>query len=180
LAGFEISLLDIVYFQGARHHDLSGQTIIDEIPIIGVTDWIVDGTASEGKFAKSEGTGEYGWKGRAGDCANWNAVATRCLKCFEKSYQAAKPVPIEPDWISRSRQAWNTRAMFPGAGRQRTQAVSDGVCAIEARSLLANFKLCQSRTFRAFNSDETKEYASRFERRIFFGLAIGEGIDNFG
>ena len=32
--------------------------IIDEIPIIGVTNWIVDGTASEGKFANSDGTGE--------------------------------------------------------------------------------------------------------------------------
>jgi hypothetical protein len=27
---------------------------------------------------------------------------------------------IEPDWISRSRQDWNTGDMFPGAGRQRT------------------------------------------------------------
>jgi hypothetical protein len=32
--------------------------------IIGVTDWIVDGTASEGKFANSDGTGEYGVEGK--------------------------------------------------------------------------------------------------------------------
>jgi hypothetical protein len=51
--------------------------------------------------------------------------------------------------------------------------VSDGVCAIEARLLFADFKLGHSRAFRAFDSNETKEYASRFERRILFGLAIG-------
>jgi hypothetical protein len=34
--------------------------------------------------------------------------------------RAAKPVPMEPDRISRSRQAWNTGDMFPGAGRRRT------------------------------------------------------------
>jgi hypothetical protein len=35
------------------------------------------------------------------------------------TYQAAKPARIESDWISRSRQAWNTADMFPGVGRQR-------------------------------------------------------------
>jgi hypothetical protein len=49
-----------------------------------------------------------------------NSEAARCSKCFEKSYRAAKPVPMEPDRISRSRQAWNTGDMFPGAGRRRT------------------------------------------------------------
>ena len=58
-------------------------------------------------------------KGLTGSCPNCNAEATRCLKCFEKSYRAAKPERIEPDWISRSRRAWNTGDMFPGAGRQR-------------------------------------------------------------
>src|ERR1700730_14247195 len=47
-----------------------------------------------------------------------NSEATRCSKCFEKSYRAAKPVPMEPDRISRSRWAWNTADMFPGAVRQ--------------------------------------------------------------
>ena len=28
-----------------------------------------------------------------------NSEAARCSKCFEKSYRAAKPVPIEPDRI---------------------------------------------------------------------------------
>ena len=35
-------------------------------------------------------------------------------KCFGKSYRAAKAAPIEPAWISRLREAWNTGDLFPG------------------------------------------------------------------
>jgi Circularly permutated YpsA SLOG family len=43
-------------------------------------------------------------KGLTGSCPNRTAETTSCSKCFEKSYQVAKPALIEPDWISRSRR----------------------------------------------------------------------------
>jgi hypothetical protein len=45
---------------------------------------------------------------------NLNLKRRAALKCFEKSYHAAKLARIEPDLISRSKQAWNTEAMFRG------------------------------------------------------------------
>ena len=41
------------------------------------------------------------------------------IEMLRKIISGAKPARIEPDWISRSRQAWNTADMFPGIGRQR-------------------------------------------------------------
>ena len=65
-------------------------------------------------------------KGLTGSCPNCEAEATRCSKCFEKSYRAAKAAPIEPDLISRSRQAWNMGDMFPGTGKQKTAESMSG------------------------------------------------------
>jgi hypothetical protein len=59
-------------------------------------------------------------EGLTGSPQSRNREATGCSKCFEKSYRVAKAAPIEPPWISRLRQGWNTVDMFPGAGRQRT------------------------------------------------------------
>jgi hypothetical protein len=81
------------------------------IPNRGLRFWLLENDESTSFFRSS-------FSGMMFDLAE-NAESDEQLKMVQKLYPADKPAPIEPDWISQSRQALNMGDMFPKAGRPR-------------------------------------------------------------